>query len=150
MPRPDDILQERLYCVQWTRPKKGGKGEEYEFRPVTVEDLRRENVVQEYLAKHLTEWQTKGWIPDMRIEVGGPPRYQGLDLVRGRGWTHWHHLFNPRQLLVAGLVNQGSGAGLKYGLTGLLNWSSRLSIWGTQDGGGGSVKNTFMNPELLT
>ena len=48
----------------------------------------------------------KGWVPDMRIEVGGPPRYQGLDLIRARGWTHWHHLFNPRQLLVGGLVNQ--------------------------------------------
>jgi putative DNA methylase len=150
MPRPNDILQERLYCVQWTRPKKNGKGEEYEFRPVTAEDLRREKVVQEYLAKHFIEWQSKGWIPDMRIEVGGPPRYQGLDLVRARGWTHWHHLFNPRQLLIAGFVNQGSGAGLKYGLSGILNWSSRLSIWGTQDGGGGSVKNTFMNQALNT
>ena len=26
--------------------------------------------------------------PTMRIEVGGPPRYEGEDLVRGRGWTH--------------------------------------------------------------
>ena len=49
-------------------------------------------------------------MPDMRIEPGGPPRYEGLDLIRARGWTHWHHLFNPRQLLVAGLVNRFSDA----------------------------------------
>ena len=41
-PRPDDIFQERLYCVQWMRPKKKGKGDEYEFRSVTPEDLERE------------------------------------------------------------------------------------------------------------
>ncbi len=31
-PQTEDLLQERLYCVQWMRPKKKGKGEEYEFR----------------------------------------------------------------------------------------------------------------------
>ena len=102
MPQPDDLLQERLYCIQWMRPKKKGKGEEYEFRSVTEDDLRRDRIVQDYVAQHLADWQSKGWVPDMRIEVGGPPRYQGLDLIRARGWTHWHHLFNPRQLLVEG------------------------------------------------
>ena len=24
--RPDDILQERLYCIQWMRPKPEGQG----------------------------------------------------------------------------------------------------------------------------
>ena len=100
-PHPDDIFQERLYCIQWMRPKKKGKGDEYEFRAVTGDDLESERVVEEYVARHLADWQTKGRVPDMRIEVGGPPRYQGLDLIRARGWTHWHHLFNPRQLLVA-------------------------------------------------
>ncbi|MBO9346161.1 MAG: DUF1156 domain-containing protein, partial [Chloroflexi bacterium] len=31
-PRPDDIFQERLYCIQWMRPKPSGRGYEYEFR----------------------------------------------------------------------------------------------------------------------
>jgi putative DNA methylase len=150
MPWPDDLLQERLYCVQWMRPKKKGKGEDYEFRSVTEEDLRRERIVQEYVNRHLAEWQADGWIPDMRIEVGGPPRYQGLDLIRARGWTYWHHVFNPRQLLVAGLVNQFSDAMLKFGLTQVLNWNSRLCIWSIHDGGGGAVKNTFMNQALNT
>ncbi|MDB5387812.1 MAG: methylase containing a Zn-ribbon, partial [Planctomycetaceae bacterium] len=105
-PRSDDLLQERLYCVQWMRHKISGKEYEYEFRSVTPADLNRERIVEEYISEHLAEWQLKGWVPDMRIEVGGPPRYQGQDLIRARGWTLWHHVFNPRQLLIAGLVNQ--------------------------------------------
>ena len=85
MPRPEDILQERLYCVQWSRPKKRGKGEEYEFRSVSREDLDREDCVSRYVSSHLSDWQEQGVVPDMRIEIGGPPRYQGLDLVRARG-----------------------------------------------------------------
>jgi putative DNA methylase len=162
MPRPDlpaapgraaqagDLLQERLYCVQWMRPKPKGNGDEYEFRSVTEDDLRRERTVQDYVATHLADWQAEGWVPDMRIEVGGPPRYQGQDLVRARGWTHWHHVFNPRQLLVAGLLNKGRHGRPRFGLMNVLNWNSRLSVWGTQDGGGGSVKNTFLNQALNT
>ena len=39
MPQPDDLLQERLYCIQWARPKKRGNGIEYEFRTATEDDL---------------------------------------------------------------------------------------------------------------
>jgi putative DNA methylase len=150
MPRPEDLLQERLYCIQWVRPRKNEKGEEYEFRSVTEDDLHRERIVQDYLGYRLPDWQTRGWVPDMRIEVGGPPRYQGLDLIRGRGWTHWHHLFNPRQLLVAGLVNQFSDARLVFGLAQLVNWNSRLCRWNIASGGGGSVQDTFYNQALNT
>jgi putative DNA methylase len=163
MPRPDDLLQERLYCIEWVRLKGRGKKEEYEFRSVTQDDLRRERIVQDYLAQHLAEWQSKGWLPDMRIEVGGPPRYQALDLIRARGWTHWHHLFNPRQLLVAGLFNGLGGATSKFGLAQILNFSSRLSPWATakariaKDGSGkqvggasDNVANTFYNQALNT
>jgi putative DNA methylase len=149
-PRPDDLLQERLYCIEWMRPKETGKGFEYEFRSVTAEDLEREAVVLSYVARHVAEWQAKGWLPDMRIEVGGPPRYQGLDLIKARGWTHWQHLFHPRQLLIATLIGSQSIARLKFGLTQILNWNSRLSIWSVHDGGGGAVKNTFMNQALNT
>jgi putative DNA methylase len=99
-PRPDDIFQERLYCVQWMRPKPSGRGYEYEFRAVTAADLERERVVEEYVAAHLAEWQAQGWVPDMRIEPGE----ETARLYRERGWTHWHHLFNPRQLLIFGLM----------------------------------------------
>ena len=52
-PRPDDLIQERLYCIQWMRPKPGKRQIEYEFRAVTVADLERERVVQRYVAETL-------------------------------------------------------------------------------------------------
>ena len=89
VPRPDDLLQERLYCIQWMRRKPGKRQFDYDFRTVTEADLERERVVERYVAEHLREWQANGWVPDMRIEEGGPPRYQGRDLIRSRGWTYW-------------------------------------------------------------
>jgi putative DNA methylase len=88
------------------RPKKKGKGFDYEFRSVTEEDLQRERIVEGYVGKHLAEWQEKGWIPDMRIEPG----YNTDQPIRERGWTHWHHLFNPRQLLRSCLASAIGGA----------------------------------------
>jgi putative DNA methylase len=149
-PRPDDILQERLYCVEWMRAKAKGKSFDLEFRAVTADDLRRESVVDEFITAHLAEWQEKGYVPDMRIEVGGPPRYQGLDLVRGRGWTFWNHVFNPRQLLVAGLVNQFTDAHLKSSLTQVLNLNSRLSGFDNSEGGAAATKGAFVNQALNT
>jgi putative DNA methylase len=145
-PRPEDIFQERLYAVQWMRPKKKGKGFAYEFRSVTGDDLQREYIVEEYVGKHLADWQAQGWIPNMRIETGDATD----GLIRTRGWTHWHHLFNPRQLLVAGLVKQHCDARLTFGLTQLVNWNSRLCPWNVASGGGGSVQNTFYNQVLNT
>ena len=150
VPRPDDLFQERLYCIQWMRPKRGKRQFEYDFRAVTDADLERERIVERYVAEHLTEWQINGWVPDMRIEEGGPPRYQGRDLVRSRGWTHWQHLFNPRQLLMGGLINRYSKAPLKLGLTRVLNRNSRISAWSNTDGGGGNVMGVFYNQALST
>ena len=149
LPRPDDVLQERLYCVQWARPKRKGKGEQCEFRSVGEEDMWRERRVEDYVTKHLREWQAKGWVPNMRIEVGGPPRYQGLDLIRARGWTHWQHLFNPRQLLIAALMNKESSASQKLALTRVLNQSSRLSRWDSALGSD-KIQGVFDNQALNT
>ena len=58
--------------------------------------------------------------------------------MRTRGWTHWHQLFNPRQLLVHGLFMQKieefakTKEDLVMGLLGvnkLCNWNSKLSRW---------------------
>jgi putative DNA methylase len=146
-PRPDDIFQERLYCVQWMRPKKNSKKYEYEFRSVTSEDLDRERIVEDFIAEQIIDWQSKGWIPDMRIEVGGPPRYQGLDLIRARGWTHWHHVFNHRQLLIAGLVRAEAKAADYLNLAYSLNYLSKLCVW---DKSGDKGQNTFYNQALNT
>ena len=145
-PREEDIFQERLYCVQWMRPKAKGKGQEYEFRTVTPDDLERERVVEAFMAEHLATWQEKGLVPDLRIEPG----YNTDQPIRERGWTHWHHLFNPRQLLLAGLVNRLSDAKLKFGLTQVLNNNCRLSRWHPGGGGGGQTVGVFDNQALNT
>ncbi|WP_295383960.1 hypothetical protein [uncultured Thiodictyon sp.] len=150
IPRPDDLLRERLYCIEWMRPKETGKTFDYQFRSVTDEDLEREASVASYVAKHIANWQGKGWVPNMRIEVGGPPRFQGLDLVKSRGWTHWQHVFNSRQLMLAGLVNALGDVREKFGLAQLLNYNSRLCQWHNGGGGGGLVTGTFYNQALNT
>jgi putative DNA methylase len=142
-PRPGDILQERLYAVQWMRPKKKGKGFDYEFHSVTEDDLKRERIVEEYVSKHLAEWQEKGWVPDMRIEPG----YNTDQPIRERGWTHWQHLFNPRQLLTAGIVRANAQAADCLNLAYSLNYLSKLCIW---DKSYDKAQNAFYNQALNT
>ncbi len=146
IPRSDDIFQERLYCVQWIRRKETGSGDEYEFRSVTVDDLAREQKVIDFVGAHLEEWQEKGGIPDMVIEAGD----KTSEPIRTRGWIHWHHLFNPRQLLVAGLVRQKMNEKLVFAMTRLVNQNSRLSRWDGNSGGGGCVQAVFDNQALNT
>jgi putative DNA methylase len=144
-PRLDDIYQERLYAVLWSRPKKKGRGEECEFRSATLDDLKREHCVEEFVDKHLAKWQEKGWIPDMRIEDGA----ETTRLSRERGWTHWHHLFNPRQLLMAGMIQKYVSASTVFSLCQALNYNSRLSIWlGRKTRGFGNTVQTFNNQAL--
>jgi len=145
-PRPDDVFQERLYCVQWMRPRVSGKSFDYEFRAVTDADLERERIVEDYVEKHLAEWQERGWVPDMRIEPGEKTD----EPIRTRGWTYWHHLFNPRQLMLGALINRNGDARLKFGLTQVQNCNSRLSRWNNRGGGGGIVTGVFDNQALNT
>ena len=145
-PRPDDIFQERLYAIHWMRRKPGKKTFDYEFRSVNKDDLERERIVEEFVGRHFAEWQEKGWVPDMRIEPG----YNTNQPIRERGWTHWHHLFNPRQLLVNGLLNQfGSSARITVGLCQALNRSSKLCVWDPSPGVD-AVGHVFYNQALNT
>lgn len=147
IPFPDDIFQERLYGILWMKPSKTGKRDEYEFRSVTPEDLRRENVVYEYIANHIVQWQENGWIPDMRIEPG----YNTDQPIRERGWTYWHHLFNPRQLLLGGLIRKQLTSTSAFGLCQALNYNSRLSRWlGRKSRGYGNTVQTYDNQALNT
>jgi putative DNA methylase len=142
-PRPDDIFQERLYCIQWMRPIEVSSRYDYEFRAVTEEDLERERIVEDYVAKHLAEWQEQGWVPDMRIEPGDKTD----EPIRTRGWTHWHHLFNPRQLLLGALVSQSRSPVAKIVLCRILNRSARVTFWDrTQN----AVSQAFYNQALNT
>ena len=144
-PTRHDIFQERLYCVQWQKMTEGKIVTE--IRSVTDEDMAREQKVIDYIRDHLEEWQEKGYIPDMVIERG----YNTDQPIRERGWTYWHHLFNPRQLLVNGLIKKHCGASLTPNLAQLLNYNSRLCIWHSAKGQGtGSVSQVFYNQALNT
>lgn len=145
-PVEGDIFQERLYAVQWSRPKRKGKGYHLEFRSVTEADLQREQKIAGIVERSLSDWQLKGWIPDMRIESG----YNTDQPMRERGWTHWHHLFNPRQLLVNGLLNQYSTTFLKPILAQTLQYNARLCMWHSAGGGRAGVQNVFSNQALNT
>lgn len=149
-PRPNDIFQERLYAIQWVYSKEnsntGKTKEEFEYRSVTKEDLMREQLIEKYLEMNRVEWQTNGWIPDMRIEMG----YNTRQPIWERGWTYWHHLFNPRQLLLLGLVNRYSSASLKPAFFQLVQNNSKLSRWDNSGGGRAGVKGVFDNQALNT
>lgn len=158
--RNDDIFNERLYAIQWIRDDSSSRSVT-EFRSVTVDDLNRDAKVTAYVQQHLTDWQAKGWVPDMRIEPGAPPRYEGRSLITNRGWTHWHHLFNPRQLLLLGTINKYKSALNSFLMTKYSNFLARLCAWETtparvnKDGkqvGGASnnSKQVFSNQALNT
>ncbi len=142
MPRPEDVFQERLYCIQWLMPGDGARDRSI-FLTVTGEDLERERAVQEYVRARLAEWQQQGLAPDMRIESGETTD----QLLRTRGWTYWHHLFNPRQLLIGALARSVMTAHSAFTLLQALNDSSRLSAWQSS---GHSVQPMFANQTLST
>ncbi len=144
-PRKGDIFQERLYCVQWQKEINGKIVTE--IRSVTKDDITREQKVFDYVSKNLDEWQEKGYIPDMVIERG----YNTDQPIREKGWTHWHHLFNPRQLLLNGLIKKYCNAFLMPNFASLLNYNSKLCIWNSGKGQGtGSIANVFYNQALNT
>lgn len=103
IPRPDDTFQERLFCVRWSETYVDDKGKERSrrhFSSVTEADLERERKVRSLITERFEEWQEKGFIPRQELEKEGDKTEEP---IRTRGWTHWHHLFTPRQLLMHGL-----------------------------------------------
>jgi adenine-specific DNA methylase len=98
-PRPDDIFQERLFCIQWSRH---GNPRDTFFREVGPADLEREAVVDGIVSENLERWQELGLVPDMPIEPGEKTD----EPIRTRGWTYWHHFFTARHLLLLALIKQ--------------------------------------------
>ncbi|RZB36985.1 MAG: hypothetical protein SRB2_01489 [Desulfobacteraceae bacterium Eth-SRB2] len=160
MPRPDDVFQERLYCVRWveTYLEKNRQGKLVEktrrhYCSVTENDIKREKQVLKLLRERFAEWQEKGYIPSRKIERGG---VKTEEPIRTRGWTHWHHLFNPRQLLLHGLIfHKLKRKTITENITSCLiigklaNWNSRIAQWlASQSGGKGGGKQTFANQAL--
>jgi adenine-specific DNA methylase len=156
LPRSDDVFQERLYCIQWSRPDGS-----FFYAGVTEADQQRERAVGDLVTAHLREWQSAGLVPDAVIEPG----VETTRLFRERGWTHWHHLFGPRHVLIGALVIQHASSlqsqtlkmGSAIALCRALTWMSRLTRWNVgYEGERGvapsadTVKDVFYNQALNT
>ena len=124
------------------------------YRPVDDADLEREERALALLRQRLREWQARGYIPSRAIMPGAKTD----ELMRTRGWTHWHHLFTPRQLLLHGAFAERSelntksavaGAACILGLGRIADWNSKLSRWWA-DKAGEKVIQTFSNQALNT
>lgn len=159
MPRPGDFLQERLFCIRWRTPdwidERGRvRRGDLLYREPRAHDSDAEHSVLDSLNEVFNEWQVAGWLPSWRIEPG----QETTRLTREKGWTYWHHLFTPRQLLMAGeysrrigLCNLEVRAALTLVLGMACNYSSRICHWLPSQGGGiGGTKWTFYNQAFNT
>ena len=157
VPRTRDVFQERLYCVRWVKTVSGPDGRIREIRRYAAPDeadLQREARVLALLRERLAAWQREGFIPSKPIPEGGDKTEEP---IRTRGWTHWHHLFTPRQLLTHGLLAEISGrlaeskeakVGCLLGLGRIANWNSRGCAWmwhGTNEKGDQTFNNQALN-----
>jgi len=155
VPRPGDVFQERLYCIRYVETCTDEKGRIQTLRHYVEpdeNDLRREEKVLCLLKERFHQWQKKGYIPSKRIERG----YNTEQPIRERGWTYWHHLFNPRQLLYNGAFsfynnyeNKLIKVALLLGIGKLSNWNSKLCRW-LQDPANEKGADTFSNQALNT
>jgi len=150
-PRPDDVFQERLYAIQWISMDTVDSGRyDVFFTSVRDEDLAREETVKNFVSDNLESWQREGFVPDMAIEAG----YNTDQPIRERGWTHWHHFFTPRDLIVLSLLRQNiDSPEVIPELCGTLDFCSKLSRWIIRfSSGGGSdfTSNVFSNQALNT
>ena len=107
VPSPSDVFQERLYCIRWVETfydKEGKQRTCRHYRAPNEHDFRNEERVLNLLSERFSKWQQKGYIPSRPIEPGDKTD----EPIRTRGWTYWHHLFLPRQLLLLGLFLEAS------------------------------------------
>ena len=225
VPRPDDVFQERLYCVRWRLPpladllwqeqrqragdKPGGEwrlpdGVDLDFAITTLAqmlgreererldelrdrdwiaegdgperdrqvaalakalpksiyesadsgDLEREAQALALLRERFEAWQALGYIPSRRIAPGTKTD----EPIRARGWTHWHHLFTPRQLLTLGQLSLSASAkrsdfavaaASMLALSRCADYNSRLSRWHPH-GANEKTEQVFSNQALNT
>lgn len=101
---------------------------------------------------NLSRWQDEGVVPDMPIEPGD----ETTRLFRERGWTHWHHLFNARQIVVLAIASK-FGKSDPITAISVSDWANYFSrLCGVKSGGAGSrpeeiwLGGTFTNQALNT
>jgi hypothetical protein len=144
---PNDVFQERLYAIHWiSKDTLSDPRPKTYFAAPTDADLAREQRVERIVAENLSRWQDEGLVPDMAIEPGDKTD----EPIRTRGWTHWHHLFNARQLLLYAELKKHATATLSLSLCQMINTSARLTRWTIGDGPGrsGGTKQVFDNQAL--
>jgi putative DNA methylase len=147
-PRPDDVFQERLYCVQWTKENNDGRNrQETFFSSATELDIEQESKIRIILEENIRQLQAKGLASDMPIESGkeneGP--------IRTNGWKYWHNLFMPRSLLSASVIATHDTPLSKLMLLKYLDNNSKSCRWAvSQSGGDGGAKSTFDSQALKT
>ncbi len=144
VPRSGDVLQERLFCIRWRKPDWTDRyGRERRgdliYREPRTHDIDAERNVLDELRNVFDDWQAAGWIPSWRIESGEKTD----EPTRTKGWTYWHHLFTPRQLLFLGDYSRHlsecepqTRAALTLVLGRLTEANARLVRWKQGDGGG--------------
>jgi adenine-specific DNA methylase len=154
VPRPDDVFQERLYCIRYVETYYlDAQGREVTLKPgdttppetkilsrkhyvaPDAADLNREANVLTLLQTRFHEWQEKGYVPSKKIDSG----YNTDQPIRERGWAYWHQLFNARQLLLHGLLVQKvdtftslskeAKVACLMGVGRMANWDSKMSMW---------------------
>lgn len=162
VPRQNDIFGERLYCVRWveswTHTDKNGEKRAVSRRHYlapTDADFKREAHVLELLIERFDAWQREGFIPSRKIESG----YNTNQPIRERGWTHWHHLFNPRQLLIIGSIfkeilesqlSLPAKVGCLLSAGNVADWNARLCQLRTSAGNEARTEHIFYNQALNT
>lgn len=141
IPRDSDVFHERLYCIRYEREytdDMGNKKMERYYTAPSEMDLKREEKANVLLNERFARWQKEGYIPDGIIEEGDKTN----EPIRTRGWKYWHQLFNPRQLLINGLLMEIIDKEAKTGkekVVGLLgvnkccDWNSKLCRWHVDD-----------------
>ena len=157
VPRPGDVFQERLYCIRWAKTvMHNGKPKLIRrYAAPDAADLARETKVLELLYERFADWQLEGFIPSKAIVSG----YNTDQPIRERGWTYWHHLFTPRQLLTHGLLLSKYSViqSIQAKVSGLVlmgkicDHDSRLCGWNPHySKGPGSSNHVFTNQALNT
>jgi len=148
VPRAGDVFQERLYCIRWIDAEGTRR-----YAAPNAADLDREAKALNLLRDRFEEWQREGFIPSKAMPTDGEKTDEP---IRTRGWTHWHHLFTPRQLLVNGLIFKEASAedrvlraAAMLSVGRLANWNSRLCLWDTS-AANEKGKDVFLNQALNT
>ena len=156
-----DAAAERLRTLRASIERRNGRIEALAklcpataYRAVDEADLKREARVLGLLRERFQKWQAHGYAPGRKIAPGD----ETTRLMRERGWTHWHHLFTPRQLLVHGLVQavvsesdfpKEVRVDMLLGTGRIANWDSKQCQWGT-GAARESISQSFYNQAFNT